>query len=141
MHYFSGWINNTWYSSIQLSSSVALSRSFLCRITCPVSCPVPSSSALALLATTAAAAGHITACSLSRQSLKLFLLCQLETISLFHPRNFNDGDTLRQSGGNLSRQKEDNCAKSTLHPHRSTKQCKRHVASREATAKTLEAAR
>ena len=114
MHYFSGWINNTWYSSIQLSSSVALSRSFLCRITCPVSCPVPSSSALALLATTAAAAGHITACSLSGQTFKLFLFffsSSLQLFSLSQPRNFNDGNTLRQSGGNLSRQ-EENCANS-----------------------------
>ena len=45
----------------------------------------------------------------------------------FQPRKFNDGYTLRQSGGNLSRQ-ENCCAISTFHSSHSTQQCKRHVA-------------
>ena len=147
-------------------------KTFSYHVTCPVSCPVASSSALALPAvalappavllytaaaghvsacslspdsfklrrTTAAAAGHFTACSLSPESFRLFLFFSLATFSLFSlATSATATRSLRQSGCNLSRQEENCCATSNSYSHHSTKQYKRHVAT-EAQAKTLEEA-
>ena len=73
--------------------------------------------------TTAAAAGHVTACSLSPECVKLFLFFSLATFSLFSLATSTTAThSLRQSGCNLSRQEENCCANSTSYSHHSTKQ-------------------
>ena len=71
------------------------------------------------------------------QAVTFLLACNIFTVQA---RNFNDGNTLRQSGCNLLSRQEEKCfANSTSYSHHSTKHYKRHVAI-EAQAKTLEEA-